>query len=224
MELTILMPCLNEEKTIAECIRQANSFIQKNQIDGEVLVIDNGSQDKSAQIAEACGAKVKECHKRGYGNALLYGLGQARGTYVIMGDCDLSYDFEHLEEFMEALRNGYELVMGNRLNAHMEQGAMPLSHRYIGVPMLSFLGRCIYHTKIRDFHCGLRGMVKDKIISLDLKSEGMEFASEMIGKAVKNHYRIKEIDITLHRDGRGGPSHLHTIRDGFRHLHLLLKK
>ena len=141
-----------------------------------------------------------------------------------MGDCDLSYDFEHLEEFINALRDGYELVIGNRMHPSMEKGAMSFSHRYIGVPLLSFLGRCVYHTKIRDFHCGLRGMNRAAIQSLHLTSEGMEFASEMIGRAVQNNLQIKEVNIILHKDGREGPSHLRSLRDGYRHLRLLLKK
>ena len=224
MELTILMPCLNEEKTIAECIKQAKRFIEKNKIEGEVLIIDNGSTDASSKIATECGARVEICHFQGYGNALRFGIEKAQGTYIIMGDCDLSYDFEHLEEFMEALREGYDLVIGNRMHSDMEKGAMSFSHRYIGVPFLSWMGRCFYHTNIKDFHCGLRGMSTEKVRNLQLKSEGMEFASEMIGKAVKNNFHIKEINIILHKDGRDGPSHLHFMRDGFRHLFLLFKR
>jgi len=222
MELTILMPCLNEEKTIGECIDPAFSFLNREKIEGEVLIADNGSEDASAAIAKGHGARVVCCRNRGYGNALLCGFTEAKGTYIIMGDCDESYDFSSLDGFLKALREGYDLVMGNRMNGTMEKGAMPFSHRYIGVPILSWLGRVRYRTKIGDFHCGLRGFPREKILELNLKSGGMELASEMIGAAVKERYSICEIPITLHKDGRDGSSHLHTIRDGFRHLWLLL--
>lgn len=221
MELTILMPCLNEEKTIASCLIKAENFLQRRSIDGEILVIDNGSSDASADIARKLGARVIYCEKPGYGNALLCGFKEAGGTYIIMGDCDESYDFSSLDDYIKALREGYDLVMGNRMNNSMQKGAMPFTHRYIGVPFLSWIGRLRYHTSIRDFHCGLRGFPKDKILALDLQSGGMELASEMIGAAVRAKYSVYEIPITLYKDGREGPSHLNTIPDGLRHLRLL---
>lgn len=217
LELTILMPCLNEQSTVAQCVRQAMQFLTENGVNGEVLVADNGSTDNSAKLAEAEGARVVSVSERGYGNALIGGIRAAHGKYVIMGDCDMSYDFLHLEGFLEKLREGYPLVMGCRMD-NIQPGAMPFSHRYIGVPLLSFLGRLRFHTKVRDFHCGLRGFDREKALALGLSCGGMEFATEIIGKFALSGAEIAEIPVTLKPDGRGGKSHLRSIPDGLRHI------
>ena len=217
VELTILMPCLNEQQTVAQCVRQARQFLSESGVHGEVLIADNGSTDNSAALAEEAGARVVSVTERGYGNALIGGIKAAHGKYVIMGDCDLSYDFLHLDGFIEKLREGYPLVMGCRLD-NIAPGAMPFSHRYIGVPVLSFLGRLRFHTKVRDFHCGLRGFDREKALALGLSCGGMEFATEIIGKFALSGAQIAEISVTLSPDGRGGKSHLRTIRDGIRHI------
>lgn len=218
IELTILMPCLNEEKTIGGCIREAQQYITRSGITTEILIADNGSMDTSAAIAKELGAVVTQVAQKGYGNALLGGIEVARGKYIIMGDCDASYDFAHLEEFVTLLRAGNELVMGNRFSGGIAPGAMPLSHRYFGVPLLSMVGRLRYHTHVGDFHCGIRGFSKEAIQKLGLHCGGMEFATEMIGAAAQSGYTIAEIPVSLRCDGRNGKSHLHSIRDGFRHL------
>lgn len=221
IELTILMPCLNEEKTVAYCVKKALSFIREKNIKGEVLVVDNGSIDNSYILAENAGARVVRIEEKGYGLALQFGIKQAKGTYIIMGDCDGSYDFSNLDDFIEQLRNGKQLVMGNRLNG-IEKGAMPCLHKYIGVPILSWLGRIRYKTNINDFHCGLRGIQKAAFEKISFRSTGMEFASEMIGKAVKEGLNIAEIPIKLYPDKRNRRSHLRPFRDGLRHLKILL--
>ena len=166
MELTILMPCLNEAETLAICIRKAKKFLNESGIDGEVLISDNGSTDGSQEIAEKEGARVVHAPVRGYGGALITGCEEAKGKYVIMGDADDSYDFLHLMPFVEKLREGYELVMGNRFAGGIAKGAMPWSHRYIGNPVLSFIGRTFFHSKIRDFHCGLRGYNRESMLAV----------------------------------------------------------
>ena len=217
VELTILMPCLNEQQTVAQCVQQARQFLAESGVYGEVLIADNGSTDNSAELAREAGARVVSVTERGYGNALIGGIKAAHGKYVIMGDCDLSYDFLHLDGFIEKLREGYPLVMGCRLD-NIAPGAMPFSQRYIGVPVLSFLGRLRFHTKVRDFHCGLRGFDREKALALGLSCGGMEFATEIIGKFALSGAQIAEIPVTLSPDGRGGKSHLRTIRDGIRHI------
>lgn len=217
MELTILMPCLNEEHTVAICVTQALQYMQERHISGEVLVVDNRSEDASAKVAAKAGARVVICEQRGYGSALLCGIRQAYGTYVIMGDCDCSYDFSALDDYMLQLRNGAELVMGNRFAGRMEKGAMPLSHRF-GVPILSWLGRVRFSTNIKDFHCGLRGVNRESMLKLGLKTSGMEFATEMIGRAAQAGLKIAQVPIVLHKDQRKTPPHLRTIRDGIRHV------
>ncbi len=217
IELTILMPCLNEQQTVAHCVQQARQFLAESGVHGEVLIADNGSTDNSAALAEEAGARVVSVTERGYGNALIGGIKAALGKYIIMGDCDMSYDFFHLDGFIEKLREGYPLVMGCRLD-NIAKGAMPFSHRYIGVPVLSFLGRLRFHTKVRDFHCGLRGFDREKALALGLSCGGMEFATEIIGKFALSGAQIAEIPVTLSPDGRGGKSHLRTIRDGIRHI------
>ena len=222
VELTILMPCLNEEETIEICIQKALKFLKKNKVNGEVLIADNGSTDNSVQIAEKLGARVVHVKEKGYGSALIAGTKNAYGEYVIMGDSDDSYDFLHLEEFLKKLRRGYDLVMGNRFAGGIEKGAMPFSHRYIGNPVLSFIGRLFFHSKIRDFHCGLRGYNRKRILALNLNCPGMEYASEMVVKSELNNYKIAEVPTTLKKDGRSHRPHLRTLSDGWRHLNFLL--
>lgn len=220
-ELTILMPCLNEEKTIGGCIAAANKFISENNIDAEILVADNSSTDDSTLIAEKNGARVISVTEKGYGNALRGGIDAAEGKYIIMLDCDGSYDLDKAMVFFDALRGGVSIVVGNRF-AKQEKGAMPFLHKYFGVPFLSALGRVKYGSRIMDFHCGLRGIKKDDFKKLNLQCGGMEFATEMIAKACRAGYKVAEIPIFYHRDGRGGKSHLRTLRDGIRHLAYML--
>ena len=222
IEFTILMPCLNEEKTLQFSIEEALSYIRKNELRAEVLIADNGSTDASVEIAQKVGARVITVEKRGYGSALRGGLLAAKGKYVIMGDCDGSYPFSELDDFVEKLREGYPLVMGNRFAVEPEPGAMSWSHRYIGVPILSLLGRWRFRTDVRDFHCGLRGMERRKAVELDFQCDGMEFATEMIAVFAKDGCRIAQVPVRLRRDGREGASHLRSIRDGWRHLCYIL--
>lgn len=217
IEFTVLMPCLNEEKTVTVCINKARGFLERENIDGEVLIADNGSTDRSRELAESAGARVVCVPKKGYGNALIGGIRASKGKYIIMGDCDDSYDFSELSGFIEKLRAGYPLVMGNRMD-NIKAGAMPFTHRYIGVPFLSLLGRLRFHTKVKDFHCGLRGFDREKALALDLKCGGMEFATEIIAKFAVSGAEIAEIPVTLSPDGRGGKSHLRAVRDGLRHI------
>ncbi|WP_207633007.1 glycosyltransferase family 2 protein [Devosia aurantiaca] len=222
LELTILMPCLNEAETLATCIDKAQSFLARTGISGEVLIADNGSTDGSQAIATAHGARVVHADQRGYGAALSSGIAHARGRFVIMGDADDSYDFANLDLFVAALRNGADLVMGNRFAGGVAPGAMPWHHRYIGNPVLSFLGRLFFRTPIRDFHCGLRGFSRDAIRNLNLRTTGMEFASEMVVKATLSRLDVREVPTTLKKDGRSRPPHLRSFRDGWRHLRFLL--
>lgn len=222
MELTILMPCLNEAETVEACVGKAMEFLRRYQIDGEVLLADNGSVDGSQELARRLGARVVDVPLKGYGAALIGGTQSARGRFVIMGDADDSYDFQRLEGMLEKLREGYELVMGNRFAGGIEKGAMPFLHRYLGNPVLSFIGRLFFKAPVGDFHCGLRGFSREAILKLDLNSPGMEFASEMVVKASLQKLRICEVPITLSPDGRSRPPHLRTWRDGWRHLKFLL--
>jgi glycosyltransferase involved in cell wall biosynthesis len=222
MELTILMPCLNEAATLKACILKAQSFLAKAQVEGEVLVSDNGSNDGSPALAEELGARVVHCSQRGYGAALLAGIHQARGRYIIMADADDSYDFASLDAFLDELRCGSALVMGNRFRGGIQKGAMPALHRYLGNPVLSFVGRLFFQTPIGDFHCGLRGFSREAILSLGLVTPGMEFASEMVAKASLAGLRISEVPTVLYPDGRNRPPHLRSWRDGWRHLKFLL--
>jgi glycosyltransferase involved in cell wall biosynthesis len=222
MELTLLMPCLNEAETLAICIRKAKKFLSENNIDCEVLISDNGSTDGSQDIAKAEGARVVSTDIKGYGSALINGTKNAYGKYVIMGDADDSYDFLHLMPFVEKLREGYDLVMGDRFAGGIEEGAMPWSHKYIGNPVLSFIGRLFYKSKIRDFHCGLRGYNRESMLNLHLQTTGMEYASEMVVKSELNGLKIAEVPTTLSKDGRSRPPHLRSFRDGWRHLKFLL--
>jgi glycosyltransferase involved in cell wall biosynthesis len=222
VELTILMPCLNEAETLAACVRQAHKFLADNKVDGEVLVADNGSTDGSRDIAVAEGARMVPVAQRGYGAALLGGIEAARGRYVIMGDADQSYDFSALMPFVEKLREGYDLVMGNRFKGGIAPGAMKASHQYLGNPVLSGLGRLFFSIPIGDFHCGLRGFNRDRIRELGLSTSGMEFASEMVVRSALAGYKMTEVPTTLSKDGRSRPPHLNTWRDGWRHLRFLL--
>ena len=222
VELTILMPCLNEAETLEVCIKKAFHFLEEYHVDGEVLIADNGSTDGSQEIAKRCGARLVHVPVKGYGAALIGGCDAAYGKYVIMGDADDSYYFLHLMPFLEKLREGYELVMGNRFKGGIAKGAMPPLHRYIGNPVLSFIGRLFYPSDIGDFHCGLRGYNKESIQKLDLQTTGMEYASEMVVKATLMHLKMTEVPTTLAPDGRSRPPHLRSFRDGWRHLKFLL--
>jgi glycosyltransferase involved in cell wall biosynthesis len=222
IELTILMPCLNEAETLAVCIKKALRFLDRHGIHGEVLIADNGSTDGSQQIAREYGARLINVPERGYGAALMGGGNAAYGKYVIMGDADDSYDFTELMPFVERLRAGDDLVMGNRFKGGIAKGAMPSLHRYLGNPILSGLGRLFYKCPIGDFHCGLRGYNAKRMRELDLRTTGMEYASEMVVQATINGYKISEVPTTLSPDGRSRPPHLRSWRDGWRHLKFLL--
>ena len=221
-ELTILMPCLNEAETLEVCIRKAQGFLARSGIAGEVLISDNGSTDGSQQIAERLGARVSAAPQRGYGAALINGIDSARGRFIIMGDADDSYDFENLGPFVERLRSGADLVMGNRFRGGIAPGAMPPLHKYLGNPVLSGIGQLFFRPNIGDFHCGLRGFNRESIRELNLQTTGMEFASEMVVKASLAKYRIEEVPTTLKKDGRSRPPHLRSWHDGWRHLRFLL--
>lgn len=221
-ELSILMPCLNEAETLRTCIRKAQDYLQRFGVLGEVLVADNGSTDGSQEIARTCGARVVAVPRRGYGAALIGGIDAARGRFIIMGDADDSYDFTSLQPFVDGLRAGADIVMGNRFKGGIAPGAMPPLHRYLGNPVLSWLGRLFFRVPIGDFHCGLRGFSADRIRALNLQTTGMEFASEMIVRAALGGYTFGEVPTTLRPDGRSRPPHLRTWRDGWRHLSFLL--
>ncbi|MTA42772.1 MAG: glycosyltransferase, partial [Actinobacteria bacterium] len=222
MELSVVLPCLNEAETLAVCIRKARASMNELGIDGEVVIADNGSTDGSQDIARSEGARVVDVPTRGYGAALIAGITDAKGTFVIMGDADDSYDLSNLGPFVEALRGGAELVMGNRFAGGIAPGAMPALHRYLGNPVLTAVGRVLFRSPVKDFHCGLRGFRRDAILELDLRTTGMEFASEMVVKATLNKLTIVEVPTTLSPDGRSRPPHLRTWRDGWRHLRFLL--
>jgi glycosyltransferase involved in cell wall biosynthesis len=222
MELTILMPCLNEALTVQTCIQKARAYLQRAEITGEVLIADNGSTDGSQALAEAAGARVVEVRDKGYGAALIGGIEAAKGRYVIMADADDSYDFTALDEFITGLRAGVQLVIGNRFQGGIKPGAMPVLNRYLGNPVLSFLGRSLFASPVGDFHCGLRGFDREAILGLRLRALGMEFASEMVVKASLAGLRIAEVPTTLSPDGRGRAPHLRPWRDGWRHLRFML--
>ncbi len=222
LELSIIMPCLNEAETLAICIEKAQNYLQQYQVNGEVLIADNGSTDNSPEIATKMGARVINISQKGYGSALLGGIKEAKGQFIIMGDADDSYDFSSLNLFVEKLREGYDLVMGNRFKGGIKQGAMPFLHRYLGNPVLSWLGKLFFSSNCNDFHCGLRGFRKEAILNLNLRTTGMEFASEMVVKATLYKMKITEVPTVLSPDGRSRPPHLRTWRDGWRHLRFLL--
>jgi len=221
-ELSIVMPCLNEARTVGICVSKALQFLREQGISGEVVVADNGSTDGSQEIATRAGARVISVKEKGYGNAIRGGVAASRGKYIIMGDSDDSYDFLNLGPFLEKLREGYDLVMGNRFKGFIAPGAMPASHRYFGNPVLTAIGRILFRSPCGDFHCGLRGFSREAYEKMDLYTEGMEFASEVVVKASLLGMRIAEVPTTLVPDGRGRPSHLRSWRDGWRHLRFLL--
>ncbi len=222
LELSIIMPCLNEELTLPICIKKAKSFLEMYKINGEVIISDNGSTDKSVEIAINEGARVVHASQKGYGSAIINGIEASKAKFCIIGDADDSYDFLGLEPFLNELRNGADLVMGNRFKGGVEQGAMPFLHKYLGNPVLSFIGRLFFRCNIGDFHCGLRGISKRAYDQLNLVTTGMEFASEMIVKSVLKKLKIVEVPTTLSKDGRDRKPHLNTWVDGWRHLVFLL--
>lgn len=222
VELSIVLPCLNEERTVGKCVEQAISFLIRHKINGEVIVADNGSIDRSIEIAEAGGAVIVRVREKGYGHALKRGFEAARGKFIIMADADQSYDLVNLMTFVEKLRQGYELVVGNRFKGGIKKGAMPWHHQYIGNPVLSFVGQLFFKTPVKDFHCGLRGFTKDAVRKMDLQTKGMEFASEIVIKASILGMKVCEVPTTLSPDGRNHPPHLRSFRDGWRHLRFLL--
>ncbi|MDX2080422.1 MAG: glycosyltransferase family 2 protein [Terrimicrobiaceae bacterium] len=223
IELSIVMPCLNEARTLPVCVEKAQRYLRESGVSGEIIVADNGSTDGSIEIAERLGARVVPVPIKGYGAALSEGIFEARGEFVIMGDSDDSYDFLRLQPFVDKLREGFDLVMGNRFQGGISPGAMPFMHRFVGNPMLSALGRRIYdHDVCGDFYCGLRGFRRDAIQHLRIQSTGMEFALEMIIKAELNALKITEVPTTLSPDGRDRKPHLKTYRDGWRSLRLYL--
>jgi len=221
-ELSVVMPCLNEAETLAICIEKAKVFFEEYDVQGEIIIADNGSTDGSQSIAKKHGACVVNVIEKGYGNALIGGINAAKGQYIIMGDADDSYDFSKLELFLEKLREGYDLVMGNRFRGGIKKDAMPPLHKYLGNPVLSGIGKLFFNSPIGDFHCGLRGFKRESILCLDLHTTGMEFASEMVVKATLHKLRIAEVPTILHKDGRSRPPHLRSWRDGWRHLRFLL--
>jgi glycosyltransferase involved in cell wall biosynthesis len=221
-EFSVVMPCLNEAETLAVCIKKAQGYFELEGINGEVVIADNGSTDGSQAIANKLNARVVDVPEKGYGSALNGGILAAAGTYVIMGDADDSYDFSNLNAYVMKLREGYDLVMGNRFKGGIKKGAMPALHKYLGNPVLSFIGRLFFKSKIGDFHCGLRGFNKEAYGKMDMKTTGMEFASEMIVKASLKNLKIAEVPTILSPAGRTRPPHLNTWRDGWRHLRFLL--
>lgn len=222
VELSVVMPCLNEAETVETCIAKALKSFADLALSGEVIIADNGSTDGSQEIATRAGARVVSVTDKGYGNALMGGIAAARGKYIIMGDADDSYDFSNLGPFVEKLRHGYDLVMGNRFSGGIGEGAMPPLHRYLGNPVLTGLGRMFFSSPCGDFHCGLRGFSRAAMSRMDLRTTGMEFASEMVVKATLHNMRITEVPTRLSRDGRSRPPHLRSWRDGWRHLRFLL--
>jgi hypothetical protein len=221
-ELSVVMPCLNEAETLARCIEKAQDSFRALGLGGEVVVADNGSTDGSQAIAERLGARVVAVAEKGYGSALRGGIQAARGRHVIMGDSDDSYDFSALGPFVERLREGCDLVMGNRFLGRIMPGAMPWKHRWLGNPVLTGIGRVVFQSPVGDFHCGLRGFSKSAFERMGLQTTGMEFASEMVIKSTLLGLRIAEVPITLHKDGRSRPPHLRSWRDGWRHLRFML--
>jgi len=222
VELSIVMPCLNEAETLEKCIRKAQGYLRRSGVSGEVVIGDNGSTDGSQEIATRLGARVVPVPIRGYGAALYGAITGARGRYCIMGDSDDSYDFENLDGFLDKLREGYDLVMGNRFRGGILPGAMPWKNRYIGNPILSSIGKLLFHADEGDFHCGLRGFSKAAFLRMELRTTGMEFASEMVIKAKLTGLKTTEVPTTLSPDGRSRPPHLLPYRDGWRHLRFML--
>ena len=221
-ELSIVMPCLNEAETLETCIKKTQSFFDTQKVDGEIIIADNGSTDSSVEIAKANNVIVVHARQKGYGSALKAGIESANGTYIIMGDADDSYDFSNLSPYLNKLREGYDLVMGNRFKGGIEKDAMPFLHKYLGNPVLSFIGRLFFKISIGDFHCGLRGFSIAAYKKMNLKTSGMEFASEMVVKSRLNNLSITEVPTTLKKDGRSRKPHLKTWSDGWRHLRFLM--
>jgi glycosyltransferase involved in cell wall biosynthesis len=222
IELTVVMPCLNEAETLEACIVKAQSFLSRSGTSGEIVIGDNGSTDGSQAIARRLRARVVDVPIRGYGAALYAACMAARGRYIVMGDSDDSYDFSDLSQFLGKLREGNDLVMGNRFRGEIKPGAMPWKNRYIGNPVLSGIGQMLFPSPLGDFHCGIRGFSKDAFLRMDLRTTGMEFASEMVIKATQMKMRLAEVPTTLSRDGRSRPPHLRPYRDGWRHLRFML--
>ena len=222
LAISIVMPCLNEAETLAVCIRKALAAITASGVSGEIIIADNGSTDGSLAIAAAEGARIVNVPIRGYGAALFAGFEAAHGKYILMADADDSYDFSHLPRFLAALDAGADLVVGNRFQGGIKPGAMPLLHRYLGNPVLSYLGRLLFRIPVGDFHCGIRAFRKDAFLRMNLRTTGMEFASEMIVKSSLLGQKITEVPTTLSPDGRSRAPHLRTWRDGWRHLRFLL--
>jgi len=216
------MPCLDEEATLGACIRQVRETFLRHNLSGEIIVADNGSVDRSREIAEGLGVRIVRVERKGYGSALMGGIAAAQGKYIVMGDADGSYDFSQIPVFLEKLRSGYDLVMGNRFLGGIKPGAMPPLHRYLGNPLLTAIGRLFFRAKCHDFYCGLRGFTKAAYESMTLRTTGMEFASEMVIKASLLSMPVCEVPTTLSPDGRAGRSHLRTWHDGFRGLRFLL--
>jgi glycosyltransferase involved in cell wall biosynthesis len=222
IELSVVMPCLNEAETLATCINKAKKALAQLNVKGEIVIADNGSHDGSPEIAADLDARVIHVAEKGYGSALLGGIKGARGKYIIMGDADDSYDFTNLGPFLEKLRAGYDLVMGNRFKGGIEADAMPFLHKYLGNPVLTATGRLFFRSPCSDFHCGLRAFRKSSIESLNLRTTGMEFASEMVVKATLHDLKIAEVPTKLSPDGRNRKPHLRSWRDGWRHLRFML--
>ena len=222
VSVSVVIPCLNEEETLLGCIEAAQRGIEKAGISGEIIVSDNGSTDRSIEIAEKAGARVVHCKIKGYGNALRAGFEAARGDWIIMGDADQSYDFEEIPRFWEKINEGYELVMGSRLKGEIKKGAMPPLHQYVGNPLLSGLVRLFFKTPVSDSHCGLRAFTRDGLARMDLRTTGMELASEIVIKSALNGLKTAEIPITLYPDARKRAPHLRSFRDGWRHLRYIL--
>ena len=223
IEVSVVMPCLNEAETLESCIRKAQCALLEADIAGEIIVADNGSSDGSIEIAQRLGAQVVKVQDRGYGNALMSGIAAARGKFIVMGDADDSYDFGHVPRFVEQLRRGSDLVMGNRFRGGIEKGAMPPLHQYFGNPALTRLGRLFFRNRnVGDFYCGLRGFRKQAYERMGLRTTGMEFATEMVVKATLLKMRVAEVPTTLSPDGRSRPPHLRTWRDGWRTLRFFL--
>lgn len=221
-DITILMPCLNEAQTLEQCIGRAQKLLDDSRLDGEILVADNGSTDGSREIARRLGARVVECHERGYGAALRFGIEHSAGKFILIGDSDDSYHFDEALPLVQKLQKGYDVCMGTRLKGTVMPGAMPFLNRYLGNPALSLIGRLLFRTDISDFHCGMRAFRRNRILALDLVTTGMEWASEMLIKSKLAGLRITEVPITLYKDGRNRPPHLRPWRDGWRHLRFML--